>query len=304
MIIFKIKNRTISFLIILVIYILAFLAGLLIFKLSSNMHVLVSIFLADIAATLVVWGFGILFSNSSVYDPYWSVAPLIILSCWIIIKGLSFSIADILFLIAIIVWGIRLTLNWAIRWRGLHHQDWRYTMLKEKSPRLWFFTNLIGINVMPTVVVFIALTPAYFGIGQEGSINILTGIGFTICMGAVLIESIADRQMDLFRKDKSHKNQYIDKGLWRYSRHPNYFGEISFWWGIWLIQMGTAPQKWATLIGPIAVSLLFIFISIPMMEKHILATNSTYSLYQKQVSMLKPMFRKRQIEKCSKENLK
>jgi len=177
-------------------------------------------------------------------------------------------------------------------------------MLKEKSPRLWFFTNLIGINVMPTVVVFIALTPAYFGIGQEGSINILTGIGFTICMGAVLIESIADRQMDLFRKDKSHKNQYIDKGLWRYSRHPNYFGEISFWWGIWLIQMGTAPQKWATLIGPIAVSLLFIFISIPMMEKHILATNSTYSLYQKQVSMLKPMFRKRQIEKCSKENLK
>ena len=304
MIIFKIKNRTISFLIILVIYILAFLAGLLVFKLSSNMHVLVSIFLADIAATLVVWGFGILFSNSSVYDPYWSVAPLIILSCWIIIKGLSFSITDILFLIAIIVWGIRLTLNWAIRWRGLHHQDWRYTMLKEKSPRLWFFTNLIGINVMPTVVVFIALIPAYFGIGQEGSINILTGIGFTICMGAVLIESIADRQMDLFRKDKSHKNQYIDKGLWRYSRHPNYFGEISFWWGIWLMQMGIAPQKWATLIGPIAVSLLFIFISIPMMEKHILATNSTYNRYQKQVSMLKPMFRKRQIEKCSKENLK
>ena len=294
MIMFRIKNRVASFLIILAVYILAFFVGLLVFKLSSNMHVLVSTFLADIAATLVVWGFGILFKNSSIYDPYWSLAPVIILPCWIIIKGISFSITDILFLVAIVVWGIRLTLNWARRWKGLHHQDWRYTMLKERSPRLWFFTNLVGINLMPTVIVFIALIPVYFGIGQGKGVNILNILQFAICVGAILTESIADRQMDLFRKDKSHKNQYIDQGLWRYSRHPNYFGEVSFWWGIWLMQMGTAPQIWSTVIGPILVTLLFIFISIPMMEKHILATNPTYSHYQKQVSMLKPMFRKKQ----------
>jgi len=114
---FRIKNRTASFLIILAVYILAFFVGLLVFKLSSNMHVLVSTFLADIAATLIVWGFGILFKNSSIYDPYWSLAPVIILPCWIIIKGISFSITDILFLVAIVVWGIRLTLNWARRGR-------------------------------------------------------------------------------------------------------------------------------------------------------------------------------------------
>ncbi|MCJ7665887.1 MAG: DUF1295 domain-containing protein, partial [Actinobacteria bacterium] len=112
---------------------------------------LTSTLLADIAATLVVWGFGILFANSSIYDPYWSVAPLIILSYWIIIREVSFSVIDILFMAAIAIWGIRLTLNWAIRWKGLHHQDWRYTMLKEKSPRLWFLINLFGINLMPTV---------------------------------------------------------------------------------------------------------------------------------------------------------
>jgi len=275
---------------------LAFSAGLLVFKLSSNMHVLVSTFLADIATTLVVWGFGILFSNSSIYDPYWSVAPVVILLCWIIIKGVSFSVIDILFLVAVIVWGIRLTINWAIRWKGLHHQDWRYTMLKERSPRLWFFTNLIGINIMPTVIVFIALIPAYFGIGSERGVNSLNIIGITICIGAILIESIADLQMDLFIKGRSYKNQYIDQGLWRYSRHPNYFGEISFWWGIWLMQMGTAPQIWATVIGPILVTLLFIFVSIPMMEKHILTSIPTYSRYQKQVAVLKPMPRKRAVK--------
>jgi len=147
---------------------------------------------------------------------------------------------------------------------------------------------------MPTVIVFIALTPAYFGIGQERPLNFFTGIWFAVCIGAVLIESISDRQMDLFKKDRSNKNKYIDQGIWRYSRHPNYFGEISFWWGIWLIQMGTTPQIWATVTGPILVTLLFIFVSIPMIEKHILTSIPNYSCYQKQVSALKPMPRKRQ----------
>jgi len=167
-------------------------------------------------------------------------------------------------------------------------------MLKKKSPRLWFFTNLMGINLMPTVIVFIALIPAYFGIGQERPLNFFTGIWFAVCMGAVLVQTISDRQMDLFKKDRSNKNKYIDQGIWRYSRHPNYLGEISFWWGIWLMQIGTAPQIWATVTGPILVTLLFIFVSIPMMEKHILTSIPIYSRYQKQVSVLKPMPRKRQ----------
>ena len=279
---------------ILAIYTVALFAGLFVFNFLYNMHVLLSTFMADIAATLVVWGFGVSFGNSSMYDPYWSVAPIIFLPCWIMIKGVSFSIIDTLFLAAIIVWTVRLTLNWATRWKGLHHQDWRYTMLKEKFPRLWFFINLAGINLMPTVIVFIALTPAYFGIGSEEQISSLTVIGFAICISAVLIQSIADRQMDLFRKNKSNKNQYIDKGLWRYSRHPNYFGEVSFWWGIWLMQMGVTPRIWVTVIGPIIMTLLFMFISIPMMEKHILASKPAYNGYKKQVSMLIPWLRIKQ----------
>jgi len=296
----RVKSRVISFLLILAIYALAFLVALFVFNLFNNMHVfnnmyvLISFFWADIAATLVVWGFGILFANSSMYDPYWSVAPIVILAFWMITRGISFTITDILFLVAIIVWALRLTLNWAIRWKGLNHQDWRYVMLKEKSPRLWFLTNLIGINVMPTIIVFLALIPAYFGIGSEGTVNNLTVIGFSICVGAVLIQSFADKQMDFFRQNKSFKNQCIDKGLWRYSRHPNYFGEVLFWWGIWLMQMGAVPQIWATVIGPVVMTLLFLFISIPMMEKYILTSKSSYGSYKKQVSMFIPWFRTRQ----------
>jgi steroid 5-alpha reductase family enzyme len=297
----RVKSRISSFLLILVIYALAFFIGLFVFNLFynlhvfNNMHVLISFFLADLAATLVVWGFGILFTNSSVYDPYWSVAPIVILAFWMITKGISFTITDILFLVAVIIWAVRLTLNWAVRWKGLNHQDWRYIMLKEKSPRLWFLTNLTGINVMPTIIVFLALIPAYFGIGAGKTINNLTVIGFAICVGAVLIQSFADKQMDFFRKNKSLENHCIDKGLWRYSRHPNYFGEVLFWWGIWLMQMGVIPEIWATVVGPAVMTILFLFISIPMMEKHILISRSSYSSYKKQVSMFIPWFRARQI---------
>jgi steroid 5-alpha reductase family enzyme len=297
----RIKSRTTSFLLILAMYVFAFLIGLFVFYIFTNihafnnMHILLRFFLADLAATLVIWGFGLLFANSSVYDPYWSITPAVILIFWVINKGMSFTIADILFLAAVIVWAVRLTLNWAIRWKGLNHQDWRYIMLKEKSPRLWFLTNLIGINVVPTVIVFLALIPVYFGIKSGGGlVRNLTVIGFLICIGAIFIQSFADKQMDFFRKNKLFMNQCIDRGLWRYSRHPNYFGEVLFWWGIWFMQMGIIPQMWATVIGPVAVTLLFLFISIPMMEKYILTSKTNYSRYKKQVSIFIPWFRIRQ----------
>lgn len=290
---YKINNRAVSLLIVLVIYVIAFFAGLLVFKLFTDMHILISTFIADIAATVIVWGFGILFLNSSVYDPYWSIAPVVIVPFWIITKGGSLSITDIIFISVITIWGIRLTLNWTRRWKGLQQQDWRYTMLKEKSPHLWFLTNLFGINIMPTIMVYAALIPVYFGIGEKGFLKFPIIFGFIICIGAIIIQAISDKQMDLFKRDSSKKDQYIDRGLWRYSRHPNYLGEVSFWWGIWLIQMGLIPKIWVTVAGPVLMTLLFVLISIPMMEKHILASKPSYTRYQKQVSVLKFLPRKR-----------
>ena len=287
----KIKTRLVSFIIVLAVYIFSFFISFLVFNLFNNIHILLASLLADIAATLVVWVFGIIFGNSSLYDPYWSVAPLIIIPFWILSAGIAFSIFEILLFTAIFLWSIRLTFNWAKRWKGLAHQDWRYIKLKKDNPRLWFLTNLIGINLMPTLIVFIALLPAYFGIVSKGSLNILTMLGFTISIASVFIQAVSDFQMDLFKKNKPFSNEFIDRGLWRYCRHPNYFAEVLFWWGIWILQMGINPKIWMTIIGPIVVTILFIFISIPMMEKHILSSKLSYSVYQRQVAMFIFWFR-------------
>ncbi len=291
----KLHTKGFSFLLILTIYLIAFAAAALAFMAFPHYHLVLSTFIANVVATLVVWLFGIIFKNSSIYDPYWSVAPIIIIVFWILrIPGLVLS--DLLFLIAIVVWGTRLTFNWAIRWKGLGHQDWRYTFFKNKAPQLWFFTNLFGINLMPTIIVYLALLPAYYALGHTIRIPVLAAFGFLVCLGSTLIQFIADRQMDTFKKSAS-KQHYIDQGLWRYSRHPNYLGEVAFWWGIWLMQLGILFGFWITVIGPLVMTLLFIFISIPLMEKHILALKPDYAQYQNRVPMILPWFRsKKTIE--------
>ena len=103
----EIKSRTVSFLIILVIYIAAAAAGFLVYYFTSGMPLLISTLLADIAATIVVWLFGIFLKNSSVYDPYWSVAPVFIIIFWIVALDISINATHILFMIAIFAWGIR-----------------------------------------------------------------------------------------------------------------------------------------------------------------------------------------------------
>jgi steroid 5-alpha reductase family enzyme len=288
----KIKSRTASFLIILLIYIAAAAAGFLVYYLTSGMHLLVSTLLADIAATIVVWLCGIFLKNSSVYDPYWSVAPIFIIIFWIFALDISITAVDILLIIAIFAWGIRLTTNWALRWKGMVDQDWRYIMFRKRSPKMWFLTNLFGINLMPTLIVYIALTPLYHVLGSTNRPAYYATLGFIVCIFAVAIQAVSDRQMDIFKKNPSNKGKPIDCGLWKYSRHPNYLGEISFWWGIWLMQIWINPSVWWTVAGPILMTMLFVFISIPMMERHIIESRPEYREYQKNVSVLKFLPRK------------
>ena len=212
-------SRGASFVYCGLVYLIALLAGYFVFRLCAGGGLLLATFLADIAATIVVWFFGLLFRNASLYDPYWSVAPLIILPLWLWTGHAAAGVSRILFLIAVYIWGLRLTYNWASRWEGLSHQDWRYTMLRDKKPRLYFVTNLMGINIMPTVLVFLGMAPVYYAADAGGDAGLLTYIGFAVCIGAALIQAVSDRQLDAF-KQRGAAGAHMDTGLWRLSRPP------------------------------------------------------------------------------------
>ncbi|MFO7636931.1 MAG: DUF1295 domain-containing protein [Clostridia bacterium] len=281
-------SRPQSFLLVFSVYIISFLAGLLMFSALGHHSPLYAMLAADLTATAVVWFFSILYKNSSIYDPYWSVAPMAIITGWMLLAPSSRTWPVLLLVFAVFFWGIRLTLNWAIGWRGLGHQDWRYIHYKEKAPKAWVFTNLLGIHMMPTLLVFSGLVPAYFIIRFGGLLNIVTIVGFLVCLVSVTVQIFSDRQMADFRKSPGSADQCLMTGLWKYSRHPNYLGEICFWWGIWLMQVGVLPSMWYTLAGPVLISLLFLFVSIPMMERYLEERKPCYAGYKKKVSMLIP----------------
>lgn len=285
-------SRPWSFAVITVIYLIATVLGVWTFISLDEMTDMLRLFVADFVATVFVWLWGVIFRNSSVYDPYWSVAPPLMLTGYAIYCGTS-SLPVMLMLVAVWYWAIRLTGNWAYTFPNLNRQDWRYDMYKERFPRLWHIVNFTGINLMPTIVVFLAMIPGFLLIGSSVAslrADIWTWMGFIVCISAATLQLISDTQAHRFRRE--HKGEVCTVGLWSRSRHPNYLGEILMWWGIYIIYLTDCSEchSWELIllptIGALANTCLFVFISIPMMEKRQLANKPGYAAYRENVRML------------------
>lgn len=266
------------------IYALAGVAGWLLFESTNSLitNPLTRLFLADVLATIVVWAFGLLYENVSVYDPYWSVFPPIAFLLWACYTGV-WSLPVILLLIASWYWGWRLTRNWAITFKGIAHEDWRYTKYRDRHPLVFHTINLFGLNMMPTLVVFAAMLPGLKLFESTAPANILTYFGCIVCIASATIQLIADKQSHDFRA--AHPGKVCNVGLWKHGRHPNYFGEIQFWWGIWIMYASLNGID-LYIGGAIAMTALFLGISIPLMEKRQLANKPDYAEYRKQTRIL------------------
>ena len=280
----KNQTKTVSIVIIGIIYLIAILLGYFVFiTLNKGLHELVVLFLADVVATVVVWGFGLFYKNVSVYDPYWSVAPPVMFTIWAFYKS-TFTLPVVLLLIAVWYWGIRLTGNWAYTFKGLAHEDWRYTRYREtQSPFIFHIINFFGLNMMPTVLVFAAMLPGFGLFESTEAANLLTWLGFAICISAATLQLVADTQIHRFHEE--HPGQYCDVGFWKHGRHPNYLGEISMWWGVWTMYASVYGLD-CLILAPVAMTALFLFISIPMMERRQLQNKPGYAEYKKKTRML------------------
>ena len=223
------ESRAASFAVIFIIYALAAVFGVWCFGLF-DLPWWVSLLIADTLATVLTFAFSVILGNASVYDPYWSVQPPVILVCLAAKVGVNFF--GVLLLSAVGFWGVRLTANWAYTFKGLMHQDWRYTMLREKTGALYPLVNFVGIHLVPTLVVYGCTLPAAYALLYGLEANALSIIFVCVSLFAALMQGAADIQMHKYRR--ARKGAFIRTGLWKYSRHPNYLGEILMWWGIGL----------------------------------------------------------------------
>ena len=256
------QSRTASFIAVTLVYIFAASVGVIVYS-ALTFEWWLSLLISDTAATVATFIFSLIFKNASVYDPYWSVQPPVILVAFAIGKDLTAP--GILLLAVVSFWAIRLTANWAYTFRGLTHQDWRYTMLCEKTGMFYPIINFVGIHMVPTLVVYGCILPAVYAIREGTSANIGGVLFLCLSLGASIMQGVADIQMHKYRKNKA--TPFIRVGLWKYSRHPNYLGEILMWWGVALAVISSAPRVWYLVAGAVANTLLFLSVSIPMADK-------------------------------------
>ena len=277
------ENRVASFIIVTAVYIIATIVGILTYK-AINLSWWLALLIADIVATIVTFIFSLIFNNASVYDPYWSVQPPIILIAFAFGKNLT--ALGVLLIIAVCFWAIRLTANWAYTFKNLCHQDWRYTMLKETTGAFYPIINFVGIHLVPTLVVYGCIVPAVYAVINGCTANVLSVIFIFLSIGSATMQGIADIQMHKFRKNKN--GAFIRNGLWKYSRHPNYLGEILMWWGVALAVVSSTPNDIYLLLGAVANTLLFLIVSIPMADKR-QSKKEGFNEYKAQTRALLPI---------------
>ena len=277
------KSKNGSLFLVFIYYISSFyLAYLLIKNIDLNGWLLILAW--HIFATLIIFIFSNIHKNSSIYDPFWHVAPIPIV----------FHTADqstlpvielYLVLSAFLFWSLRLTYNWYLNWTNLDHEDFRYIDLKNNNRFLAFINDLFGIHLIPTLIVNASLYPIYIALTSD-SLSNLVYVGFILIIVAVTVQYISDDQMRKFRKNDNNFGKTMKYGLWKYSRHPNYFGEVSFWFGIYLFALASGTTSILLLACPMLMLALFVFISCPMMDNRSLKKRSDYREYMKKTPQL------------------
>lgn len=280
----KLKHdRVASFVAVALVYVIAIAVGIAVYD-ALGLVWWLSLLLADMAATVLTFAFSLIFRNASVYDPYWSVQPPVILAVCAVRHELT--VLGILLLAAVSLWALRLTANWAYTFKGLEHQDWRYTMLKEKTGVFYPVINFVGIHTVPTVVVYGCIMPAVFAVREGLEPNAASFVFVALCFGAAILQGTADVGMHKFRKART--GTFIRSGVWKYSRHPNYLGEILMWWGIALSVICAKPEAWYLAAGALANTALFMFVSIPMADGR-QSKKEGFDEYKAQTRMLLPI---------------
>ncbi|KPJ77125.1 MAG: hypothetical protein AMJ54_08890 [Deltaproteobacteria bacterium SG8_13] len=193
-------------------------------------------------------------------------------------------------------WGVRLCLHLSMRNWG-HGEDPRYAAWREQAGAYFWIFSLVKVFLPQALILWVislsvqfgqlSLTPNHLTVYDIFG-TALWGIGF-------FFESIADYQLAKFKADPSNKGKVMSRGLWAYSRHPNYFGEFLIWWGLFLITLST-PNSWWTIISPLVITAVLLKMTgVPLMERTIVETRPGYRKYMQRTNAFFPWFRKKEL---------
>ncbi|MFT7615405.1 MAG: steroid 5-alpha reductase family enzyme [Candidatus Woesearchaeota archaeon] len=236
----------------------------------------------------IIFLFAYYTSDNSIVDVAWGIG-------FIIVTALTFFYVKvytpptIIIFGCVLLWGLRLTGHILLRKNGFT-EDKRYADLRMSWKHQFILKSFFGIFMFQGLLIF-AITYAHVVAIEQitSSVSALFFVGLFIWIFGFFYEIFADYQLMIFKKNPLNQGAILTKGLWTYSRHPNYFGEITLWWGMWLLAFSISGS-WVTIISPIVITLFLMHVTgVPMLEKYYRG-NKQYSSYAKHTPALFPKF--------------
>lgn len=213
---------------------------------------------------------------------------------FVILAWLSFFFSEnsgtrgLLVNILVSIWGIRLA--WHIHSRNKNKtEDYRYMAWRKEWGSLFYFRSYFQVYLLQGFLLFITATPIMVVNKNKGlSLGWLDFVGLLVWIIGFYFEARGDFELNQFIKNPANKGKIMQTGLWAYTRHPNYFGEVTLWWGIYIISLGSAPFFYS-IVGPLTITTLILFVSgIPLLEKKYVG-NPDFEEYKKRTSIFIPL---------------
>ena len=234
---------------------------------------------------------GLLLKRNDVADIAWGIG-FIIVSLFLYIKFGTYIDRGLLVTILVTVWGSRLSYH--ILKRNINRpEDKRYALWRNTWGK-WFITrSYFQIYILQGILLFLIVMPvSIVNIFRGSSWTLIDCIGLLIWIFGFYFESVGDKQLRTFLSDPNNKGKILNTGLWKYTRHPNYFGEVTQWWGLWVIALSVPFGFWA-IIGPLTITFLILKVSgVPMLEKDMIK-NPLFDEYRQTTNKFIPNFFKK-----------
>jgi steroid 5-alpha reductase family enzyme len=234
------------------------------------------------AAMTALWVVSLALRDASIVDIFWGAG-------FVLVAWVAFAAADgsagrrWLLVVLTTVWGLRLAVYLA--WRNVGKgEDFRYQAMRARAGGRFWIVSLSQVFGLQGALMWLVSLPVQAGMVPGSQIGPLAWVGFAVWMIGLCFETIGDAQLARFKADPANRGRVMDRGLWRYTRHPNYFGDFCIWWGLYIVALD-ASGTWWTVVGPLVMSTLLIRVSgAALLEKSLTSRREGYADYIRRTS--------------------
>jgi steroid 5-alpha reductase family enzyme len=260
--------------------------------LTGITSLLLTNFALIMSAVMLLWLYAVRIRDVSFIDAFWAFGMVMLGVTTFMQTEAGDPLRKRVMLALCALWGLRLANHLFTRWRA-HGEDPRYKKILahavESKGWGWPKAALIMVFAMQGPMLFIVCLPVQLGQVSDAPMGLFGGLGVIVALIGIAFESIGDKQLNAFRADPANRGKVLDTGLWRYTRHPNYFGDACTWWGLYIIASEASPGIWA-LPGPLLLTWLLTKLSgVPMLERSLKKSRPGYADYVARTSGFFPL---------------